>query len=249
MRLIFLGTNGWYDTSTGNTPCILVETKSSYIILDAGNGLYKLDKYIDESDEKPIYLFLSHFHLDHIEGLHILNKFNFKHGINIYGQSGTKNILNTIINKPYTVPFDELPFNVEINELDEGKIYDPFTVHCRFLNHSSRCLGYRFEVDNKVLAYCTDTGVHENIVKLGKGADILITECSFKSRQFNRKWPHLNPEEALHMARKSGAKRLALTHFDASIYKSIEERDEITSQINVESPEIIVAHDNMEITI
>jgi len=249
MKLTFLGTNGWYDTSTGNTPCILVETENSYIILDAGNGFYKLDNYINGSGEKPIYLFLSHFHLDHIAGLHILNKFSFKQNIRIYGQSGTKDILNNIINYPYTVPFDELPFNVEINELKEGRTNDPFTIQCGFLNHSSRCLGYRFEVDNKVIAYCTDTGIHENIVKLGKDADLLITECSFKSGQFNPDWPHLNPEEALLMARKSGAKKLALTHFDANIYRSKAERDEITSQIKTESPEIIVAHDNMEITI
>lgn len=27
MRIIFLGTNGWYDTDTGNTVCILLESK------------------------------------------------------------------------------------------------------------------------------------------------------------------------------------------------------------------------------
>ncbi len=74
MKITFLGTNGWYDTSTGNTICILVETDKYNIVLDAGNGLYKIDRYI--SSEKPVYLFLSHFHLDHIIGLHILGKFN-----------------------------------------------------------------------------------------------------------------------------------------------------------------------------
>ncbi len=41
--VIFLGTNGWYDTNIGNTICILVETKKEYLILDAGNGFYKID--------------------------------------------------------------------------------------------------------------------------------------------------------------------------------------------------------------
>jgi len=39
----FLGTNGWYDTDTGNTICILIDTEEYGIILDAGNGIYKLD--------------------------------------------------------------------------------------------------------------------------------------------------------------------------------------------------------------
>jgi len=75
MKVYFLGTNGWCDTDLGNTLCVLVETKQAYIVFDAGNGLFKLDKYI--KDNRPIYLFLSHFHLDHIIGLHSLNKFYF----------------------------------------------------------------------------------------------------------------------------------------------------------------------------
>jgi len=33
----------------------------------------------------PVYLFLSHFHIDHIEGLHTLAKFKFK-SLEIIGQ-------------------------------------------------------------------------------------------------------------------------------------------------------------------
>ncbi|NTW75140.1 MAG: ribonuclease Z, partial [Chlorobiaceae bacterium] len=45
MKVVFLGTNGWYDTPVGNTICILIETGSSIILLDAGSGLYKADRY------------------------------------------------------------------------------------------------------------------------------------------------------------------------------------------------------------
>lgn len=53
MKVIFLGTNGWYDTKTGNTTCILIETDDYFIILDAGNGIYKIDQYI--RSKKPIH--------------------------------------------------------------------------------------------------------------------------------------------------------------------------------------------------
>ena len=72
MEVVFLGTPGWYDTKTGNTTCVLVESKEHLIILDAGNGIHKVDQY--HQGQKPVSLFLSHFHLDHIAGLHILNK-------------------------------------------------------------------------------------------------------------------------------------------------------------------------------
>jgi ribonuclease BN (tRNA processing enzyme) len=36
MKIIFLGTNGWYDTKTGNTVSTLIVTKEHNIVLDAG---------------------------------------------------------------------------------------------------------------------------------------------------------------------------------------------------------------------
>ncbi|MBP1737825.1 MAG: seceted metal-dependent hydrolase of the beta-lactamase superfamily, partial [Deltaproteobacteria bacterium] len=75
MKIIFLGTNGWYDTQTGNTLSILLATREHNIVLDAGNGFTKLDRVL--SNSLPIFLFLSHFHLDHLIGLHTLFKFSF----------------------------------------------------------------------------------------------------------------------------------------------------------------------------
>ncbi len=72
MKIIFLGTNGWYTTQTGNTPAVLIDSKNHYVVFDAGNGIYKLDQYITEP--KPISLFISHFHIDHVSGLHSLGK-------------------------------------------------------------------------------------------------------------------------------------------------------------------------------
>lgn len=247
MKIIFLGTNGWYDTETGNTTCIFIETEKYYIIFDAGNGFYKIDKFI--TDTRPIYLFLSHFHLDHIVGLHILNKFNFSQGIRIYGQVGTKNILDTIINEPYTIPFAKLPFKVEVYELSEGQHNIPFSVKCKFLLHSSKCLGYRFDLDGKIIAYCPDTGVCENAMKLAKDADLLITECSFKPGQYCKKWPHLNPEDAAQIARQANAKKLALTHFDAFIYWTLQKRKEARKKAAEIFNNVLIAFDDMQIEI
>ena len=61
MKIHFLGTNGWHTTETGDTLCTLIETENEYIVLDAGNAIRKLDKF----EDKPVFLFLSHFHIDH----------------------------------------------------------------------------------------------------------------------------------------------------------------------------------------
>ena len=247
MKVVFLGTNGWYDTETGNTVCTLVETDNYYIILDAGNGIYKVNRYI--SNRKPIYLFLSHFHLDHIAGLHILNKFSFDQGMRIYGQVGTKDILDTIITEPYTVPFAKLPFKVEVYELPEGLHNIPFLVKCKFLLHSSKCLGFRFELDGKIITYCPDTGICENAIELAEDADLLITECFFKMGQRNAEWPHLNPEDAAQIAKEAKAKKLALLHFDANIYKTIQDRKQAQEKARETFNNTLAALDNMQIEI
>jgi len=36
MQVTFLGTNGWYDSATGNTVSALISTENYDIILDAG---------------------------------------------------------------------------------------------------------------------------------------------------------------------------------------------------------------------
>lgn len=246
MKITFLGTNGWYTSETGNTVCALIETANEYIVLDAGNGIYKLDRHIPEGSAKPIYLFLSHFHLDHIEGLHTLAKFKFEAGLTIIGQKGTGEILGQIVRQPYTVPFSNLRYRVEVLEVPEDAARLPFLEDARFLVHASSCLGYRFRIDGKVIAYCTDTGVCDNMIELSRDADLLISECAFRFGQSNSEWPHMNPDDAVRVARTAGAKRLALTHFDAYLYPSLEDRKEIEERLEVAFP-LIVARDGTEI--
>ena len=247
MEVVFLGTNGWYDTKTGNTTCVLVESKDHLIILDAGNGIHKVDQY--DKGQKPVSLFLSHFHLDHIAGLHILNKFNFKCGLKIFGPVGTTTILNDIVNEPFTVPLSQLPFKVEIKELPEGTHNIPFLVECKYLSHSSKCLGYRFQLDGKIITYCPDTGICENAITLARNADLLIAECSFKKGQRDREWPHLNPEDAVAIAKGARAKKLALVHFDADVYRSLEERIQMQKEARMIFKNLVVSFDNMQLKV
>jgi len=247
MKIVFLGTNGWYDTQTGNTLCILIETEREYIVLDAGSGIWKLDRYIN--DDKAIYLFLSHLHLDHIMGLHSLNKFNFAQGLTIIGQSGTRDFLNKIINSPFTIPMHQLPYRTEIYEIPEEQAITPFKYTSLPLMHSSECLGYRFEIEDKVISYCTDTGYCDNAVKLARDADLLFTECALKTGQSDEIWPHLNPKDAARIADEGNAKMLALVHFDASVYTTLDARKRAEETARKLFDKTFAATDDMEIEI
>jgi ribonuclease BN (tRNA processing enzyme) len=246
MKVIFLGTNGWYDTQVANTTCVLVETEQNYLILDAGFGFHKVDRYI--RSHKPIRLFLSHLHLDHIIGLHVLPKFRFAQGIDIYVPHGMKKFLMSFMSKPYTKPLEELPTKIMIYELGKDAAPDS-DFKFRKLRHPVLCYGYRFGLEGKTVAYCTDTGVCKAIYALAKDADLLISECSFKSGGIIRNAIHLNPYAAARIARLSKAKRLALIHFDATLYTSLKDRDEAEGKAKKIFKDTVAAQDDEEINL
>ena len=223
MKIIFLGTNGWYDTDTGNTTSILVDTAGAYIILDAGGGFYKIGKYIKE--DKPVYLFLSHLHLDHIIGLHTLPLFSHRKGIDIYipGHDSIQS-LKAFLETPYTTPFSVLSAKTRIYNIEEI-MPSGLDVALELLYHPVPCYGYRFYVEGKTIVYCTDTGVCDNLKKLASNADILITECALSPGETSVLNPyHLNPENSADIADRYGVKKLLLMHFDPGRYPRLKDR-------------------------
>lgn len=242
MKITFLGTNGWYDTKTGNTLCTLLSTGREHIILDAGNGFYKIDRHI--KDKKPIYLFLSHYHIDHIAGLHILPKFNFRQGITVFGPPGLKKFFSTVIAPPYTASTKHIRTRIRLVELSSRKKKLPVDCEYLKLDHISLCFGYRFEIRGRIISYCTDTGPCKNYLRLAKNTDILISECAFLTKERSARWPHLNPESAAALAKKAGAKKLILVHFDASRYDTMLKRKKAQKQARRIFPNTFAAKDD-----
>ncbi|MFW9994122.1 MAG: MBL fold metallo-hydrolase [Candidatus Odinarchaeota archaeon] len=248
MKIITLGTNGWYTTETGETICTLLETEEYYVVLDSGNAIRKLDRHVKDFT-KPLILLLSHLHLDHIHGVHILSKFHFDQGMTVYAQKKAVKLLKRLIDHPFTVPPDELPMKVVIRELLPGKSSIPFPVTVLPLDHPDPCIGFRMELDDKIIVYCTDTGDCENLRKLAERADVLITECSWLPGFVNSSWPHLNPETAAKIASEVGVKKLVLTHFGTEEYPTIERRknaEGVAKQLFVET---VAAVDDMVIPV
>ncbi len=244
MKIVFLGTNGWYTTPTGNTPCILIDSKEGYVIFDAGNGIYKIDEYIKE--KKPISLFISHFHLDHVSGLHTLSKFDFPQGIDIYVAKGREKDFENLVNPPYT----KRPKSVRLHELSDGthNISFPVTVIEQF--HGYRDHGFRVELEGKIIAYSGDCGISSGSYKLAEKADVLIHECSFAIDKPSAKiWGHVIPEQAAEIAKQSGARKLILTHFDPVEYPTLESRLDAEKRAKKIFPNTIAASDDLILTV
>lgn len=241
MKIYFLGTNGWYTTPTGNTPCILMDSQEGYVIFDAGNGFYKIDQYIKE--DKPISLFISHFHLDHVSGLHMLSKFNFPQPIKIYIAKNRKKDFETLFNAPYT----NTKVNIEVHELEEGENNAGFPVEVIKMKHTNEDHGFRLTLEGKVIAYSGDTGICDNSKLLAQNADILIHECSYS--QMTDNWGHVDPVLAATLAKEASVKKLILTHFDASRYTDLEKRKWAEDEARKIFPNTIAAKDDLLIEI
>lgn len=151
MELIFLGTNGWYDTDMGNTISILVKSKDYDIVFDAGNGFAKLPQY--STGDKPLYLFLSHLHLDHIIGLHSLVKQNFSKGLFVVVLQENRQALETFVAQPYTVAFSRLPYPVRLLEAPAQLGELPFGVQVLPVMHPDPTMGVRLVLDGQVLVF------------------------------------------------------------------------------------------------
>ena len=218
MKLHFLGTNGWYSNKCGFTICSLLETKEFYIVFDAGEGIQNIDKFIKK--DKPIFLFLSHLHLDHIFGFHIFPKFKFKNKLTIFCPKDIKKNLEKILGHPFTAPIKDLHFKVGIKELKEGANKMPFFVECRKIAHIDPTFGYRVNIDGKIITYLCDTGICDNAKLLAKNADVVICECSMTEGISNDAWGHVSSIGAANIAKESGAKKLFLTHFFAKEFKN-----------------------------
>jgi len=140
--------------------------------------------------------------------------------MNIYVPKVMKKFLETFLNKPYTSSPESLATKIKIHELGAKK---PAGLKLKFgkLFHSPICYGFRFILEGKTVVYCTDTGICDKLYKLAKDSDLFITECSFRPNEDVSRAAHLNPQIAAEIAKDSGAKQLALIHFDAGRYPTI----------------------------
>lgn len=240
MKIRFLGTNGWFNTQTGNTPCILIDSKEGYIIFDAGSGFYKIKDYIIE--DKPISLFISHFHLDHVCGLHskAMDPI-FPCPIDIYMGKGRKKDFDLLANAPYTNPKK----SIVIHELKEGKHEIGFPVEVFKMRHTNGGHGYRITLEDKIIAYSGDTGICPNSKLLSQNADLLIHECSFIKAPEPETWGHVDPVIAAHIAKEAAVKQLILTHFDASLYTDMDKRKWAAAEARKIFPNTIAAEDEL----
>jgi phosphoribosyl 1,2-cyclic phosphodiesterase len=240
MRIKFWGVRGSTPTPEhrnsrygGNTSCIEIRlTDGTLLILDCGSGFRGLGKsLLGEFGDRPIcgYVFLTHFHWDHIQGFPFFlplykkgNTFLF-HSVLRKGSELQATIEGQMAN-PY--------FPVDMGAMGAVRHFYDLGVHAiqvnggvlssASLNHPQGCVGYRVEADGGVFVLATDTEPgsppHDRSVReLAQGADVLVYDAQYTPEQLQHEkkgWGHSSWWEGVRIARECGVKRLVLFHHD-----------------------------------
>ena len=217
----------------GNTPCVEVRlANGTLIVLDCGSGFRVFGKSLaKEFGERPIvgYLFLTHFHWDHMQGIPFFAPL-YKKGNSFLFHSRTQSRikLKAAIEGQMVYPFFPVDMRVmqsvrHFYDLDGCPIdVNGAVISTAPMNHPQGCTGYRIEADGAVFVFATDTEpgsrVHDQAVRdLARGADVLVYDCQYTPEQLQgekKGWGHSSWLEGTRIARESNVKKLLLFHHD-----------------------------------
>ena len=247
MQITFWGTRGSIpapgpDTMRygGNTSCVEVRLNdNTLIVFDAGTGIRPLGKsLLAHPGPLQVYLFLSHMHWDHIQGLPFFAP-AYVEGTElcILGPGGgytalEQSICDQMRSPYYPIPMHAMAAYIRFVELSEGSVFElpGATVEVSGLNHPGRSLGYRLSAEGHVLVYATDNepfgtalatqhlAEPPHLLHLMQHADLLIHDAQYTPEEYPQYlgWGHSTYVHALQIAYKAKAKQLVLYHHDPS---------------------------------
>jgi ribonuclease Z len=215
MKLVLLGTGGYFPTTRRHTACFLLPEVG--VVLDAGSGMCRLGDYL-ATDRLDV--FLTHAHLDHVAGLtylinavprDVLNRTTV-HGDAAKLAAVCEHLFATPI-FPVQPPFRFEPLAQPTCELRGGGTRTHFD-----LRHPGGSIGFRLDWPGHSLAYITDTTADTNAdyVDHIRGVDLLLHEAYFAKDVDGL--PALTGHSSLlpvaAVAAKAQVGRLVLVHID-----------------------------------
>ncbi len=218
MKVVILGA-GTIVPATGRSPSgLYVRIGGEHVLLDAGPGTLRQLAKIGVTYLDLDRVLLTHFHPDHsLDLVSILFAMRMpgpgarRRPATICGPHGLKTLYRRL-NTAFQGWITPRNYRLQLRELGETMIRSHgLTIRTRFMNHSTAAIGYRIEARGRAVAYSGDTDVCDAIVELGRGADLLILECSTTDER--KVAGHLTPTECGQIAARAGCRHLVLTHF------------------------------------
>ena len=227
MKVIPLGISGFIPTEKNETISVLVIQNDFAILFDCGTGIKRLfsGKIQNELSEiKKLYVFLSHFHMDHIAGLPWLLKaidkplHFFVPTKPLIDSDGLKSI-KTITNNPFFgLDIEKWPNFGSINSFNTNVfIEDTYEIRIKKQFHSGGSVGYRFQK----FSFITDVEPEEEYIDFLRGTDLLFLDTMYDDADsialkagINKILDHGYSKGNASIAKKADVKRLGLIHLN-----------------------------------
>jgi len=249
MKLTILGSGTIVPDGERNSSGYFVDLPDARIMLDCGAGtLHALARY-QLPWEQMTHLFVSHFHADHIGELPSL-LFAFSYGtktarsepFTIVGPEGLQAVLDAL-----QIAFGgkllnaRFPINVLMlmpggkMRLGESSMISVFKTP-----HTAESLAVRIESGKDSLCYTGDTAYSDALADFFAGANVLVSECSFRDPREDVR--HLSVSEVGRLAARANVATLILTHF----YFDVDE-ESLKAEVQKEySGEVVVGRDGLQ---
>lgn len=219
----------------GNTTCVEVTSNGTRVILDAGTGIRALGRDLAAEGTRTVHIFLTHLHLDHIEGLGFFAPFYDPDcEVQVWGPPSSVRSLKERISRYLSSPL----FPIEVHDLPATVVFRDVPAHpveiggMRFsaypVSHPGTTLGYRVESDGAVLAFIPDhepaLGVElESLTsdwisgfQVAEGATLLLHDAQYTEAEYSQRigWGHSSVKQTVGFASMTGAEKLLLFHHD-----------------------------------
>ena len=219
----------------GNTSCVevLLENDAA-LVLDAGTGIRELGLDLVRRGTNRIHLFLTHLHLDHLEGLRFFAPlFDARVTLEIWGPRSPMLGLRERILRAFSPPlfpldFRDVPARVSFHDLpaEPWRAYG-VALFSDLVLHPGPTLGFRLERNGSSVAYLPD---HEPALAgiegrprdwisggaLAGDADVVLHDAQYLEDEYDAKigWGHSSVDAAVAYCRAVDAGRLVLFHHE-----------------------------------
>ena len=213
----------------GNTISVEISCGGESLLFDAGSGLPLAGRKLSGHTEKPVNLFMSHFHYDHIIGLPFFCPLYMSSASvtlwsgNLAGQQTTRDMLRYIMKPPFfPVSPDMCAARVGCNDFAPGDVIEPIPgafLRTGMLNHPGGSIGYRVEWMGRTVAIITDTEhltgeLDRTVLSLIENADLFIYDGAFEDQEMEKfqGYGHSTWQQAIRLAKAVNVKRTAIIH-------------------------------------
>jgi ribonuclease BN (tRNA processing enzyme) len=223
MHVTFVGCGDAFGSGGRLHTCFHVKAARTSFLIDCGaSSLIGMNRLGIERDPIDTIL-ISHFHADHFGGVPFFMldaQFNTRRErpLTIAGPPGLREWYRRAMETAFAGSYREQKFELNLVELEAAQrrslgdiVVGPARV--RHAPTEGPYFAYRIEVDQKTIAFSGDTEWVENLVEIGREADLFISECY----SFEKKVPfHLDYATLTKNLPRINPKRLILTHLNAA---------------------------------